>query len=96
MDRDKLYTVPDLKDRGWSASAIKLLLPVEPDDTRDNPRYARAGAPMKLWLKTRVHRVEMTKRFQSWKEGADVLGEDVELLDVSTIQLVIAGRLCFA
>jgi hypothetical protein len=71
MTRDKLYSVPDLKDRGWTATAIKQFLPSEPDDTRDNPRYAHAGAPMKFWHRTRVHRVEKTKRFQSWKEGTD-------------------------
>src|SRR5690348_10950004 len=71
MNRDKLYSVPDLKDRGWTAAAIKNFLPAAPDDTRDNPRYARAGAPMKLWLKSRVHRVEKTERFQSWKKGAE-------------------------
>lgn len=71
MDRDKFYSVPNLKDRGWTATAIKNFLPAEPDDTRDNPRYANAGAPMKLWFRTRVHRVEKAKRFLSWKEGAD-------------------------
>jgi hypothetical protein len=71
MARDKLYSVPELKDRGWTTTAIKKFLPAEPDDTRDNPHYARAGAPMKLWLKSRVHRVERTKKFRSWQDGAD-------------------------
>ena len=71
MNRGRLYSAPDLRDRGWTTTAIKQFLPAEPDDTRDNPRYAHAGAPMKLWAKSRVHRVEKTKRFLSWKEGAD-------------------------
>lgn len=70
MRRDKLYSVPDLTARGWTSTAIKKFLPAEPDDTRDNPYYANAGAPMKFWLKSRVHRVEKTKRFLAWKRGA--------------------------
>jgi len=70
MDRNKLYSVPNLKDRGWTATAIKKFLPEMPDDIRDNPHYSRAGAPMKFWLKARVHRAEKTKRFLAWTEGA--------------------------
>lgn len=64
-----LYSVPELKVRGWTDTAIKRFLPDEPDDTRDNPKYPNAGAPMKLWLRSRVHRVERTKGFLAWREG---------------------------
>lgn len=67
--REKCYSVPDLKARGWTATAIRKFLPEEPDDTRENPHYSTAGAAMKLWLRTRVHRVEKTKLFLAWKEG---------------------------
>jgi len=70
MSRDQLYSVADLKGRGWTETAIKKFLPVEPDDTRPNPHYANAGAPMRFWLKRRVHRAEKTKTFHSWKNGA--------------------------
>ncbi len=33
---------------------------------------------MKLWGKSRVHRVEKTKRFLSWKEGADARKQAAE------------------
>jgi hypothetical protein len=68
IPRDKLYSVPDLKDRGWTATAIKKFLPVQPDDTRDNPHYSRAGAAMKFWWRTRVHRAEKTKKFLAWRQ----------------------------
>jgi len=65
-DREKLYSVSDLKERGWTETAIKRFLPA-PDDTRPNPHYSRAGAPMKFWLKSRIHRIEKTKRFLAWQ-----------------------------
>jgi hypothetical protein len=65
----RLYSVPELKARGWTDTAIKRFLPGEPDGTRDNPRYPNAGAAMKLWMRSRVHRVERTKGFLAWREG---------------------------
>ena len=64
-----LYSVPELKARGWTDTAIKRFLPDKPDDTRANPKYPKAGAPMKFWLQSRVHRVERTKVFLAWREG---------------------------
>ena len=69
IPRKQLYSVPDLKGRGWTDTAIKKFLSSEPDDMRDNPRYSHAGAAMKMWLKIRVLRVEKTKRFVAWKQG---------------------------
>lgn len=62
LDRKLLFSVPDLKVRGWTPTAIAKFLP-EPDDTSPNPYYSRAGAPMKFWLKKRIYRVEKTKGF---------------------------------
>ena len=69
-DRKRLFGLSELKERGWTDTAIKKFLPA-PDDTRPNPRYSRAGAPMKFWTKTRISRVEKTKRFLAWKEGTE-------------------------
>ena len=71
----KLYGVPQLKERGWTDTAIRRFLPDEPDERRDNPHYRRAGAPMKFWLQARVHRVEKTKRFLQWREGVSARKE---------------------
>lgn len=71
IERRRLYSVSELIDRGWTRSAIEKFLPAVPDDLRDNPHYARAGSPMKFWLKGRVYRVEKTKRFLSWKSGTE-------------------------
>lgn len=66
LDRKLLFSVPDLKVRGWTPTAIAKFLP-EPDDTSPNPYYSRAGAPMKFWLKKRIYRVEKTKGFLAWR-----------------------------
>lgn len=71
IQRDKLYSVADLLERGWTRTAIELFLPSVPDDTRPNPRFSKAGAPMKFWLIARVNRAEKTKRFLEWKAGAE-------------------------
>jgi hypothetical protein len=69
-NRTLLFSIPELKTRGWTDTAIKRFLP-EPDDTRPNPRYSQAGAPMQFWLKSRVYRVEKTKRFLAWRAGSE-------------------------
>ena len=66
-----MYSVPDLKARGWTATAIKNFLPRIPDDSCPNPKYSNAGAPMKFWFKARVHRREKTKRFLAWAAGTE-------------------------
>ena len=70
MDRKLLFSISELKERGWTTTAITKYLP-EPDDTRPNPHYSQAGAPMKFWLKSRVYRVEKTKRFLAWRAGTE-------------------------
>jgi hypothetical protein len=69
--RDKSYGITELKERGWTTTAIKRFLPAEPDYSVPNPHYKNAGEPMKFWLKARVHRVENTKRFLAWKSGTE-------------------------
>ncbi len=59
---DNLLTVPQLKERGWTKTLIEKFLPKH-DELRDNPRYRNAGAPMKLYKKKKVERVEKTKKF---------------------------------
>lgn len=71
MIAQEYFSVPDLKKRGWTDTAIKKFLPNAPDDTRPNPHYRQAGAPMKFWLKNRVTRVKKTKTFLTWREGLD-------------------------
>ena len=60
-DRARLYSRPDLQERGWTKTMMNRHLP-DPDDHRDNPYYKCAGA-MPLWLRSRVHRIEKNKGF---------------------------------
>lgn len=66
IPREKLLGVPELRTRGWTATAIEKFLGT-PDDTRLNPYY-RSGPPMKFFLNSRVKRVEQSKRWLEWKE----------------------------
>lgn len=67
-DRKSLYSLPELKRRGWTDAAIRKFLP-EPDDTRPNPVYSSAGAPMRFYLISRVEAIEQTPEWQAWKAG---------------------------
>jgi len=62
--RDELYSVPDLKERGWSPTMIKRFLPVH-DDTRDNPF---GPSQMRLYLKSRVGETERSTEWKAAKE----------------------------
>lgn len=62
------FTQSDLKDRGWTLSAITKFLG-DPDKIKPNPMY-RSAAPMKLWDKTRVEAVERSAEFMDWKVGS--------------------------
>ena len=63
IDRKLLFSVPELRGRGWTDLAIKKFLP-EPDDTRPNPRYRWAGAPMKFYPISRVAAIEQSASWQ--------------------------------
>jgi hypothetical protein len=69
LKRDRLFSIPELKERGWTDTAIKRFLPT-PDDTRVDPHH-KSAPPMKPYLTTRVKRTESTNRFQEWRSGAD-------------------------
>lgn len=55
-----------LVERGWTDALVTKFLP-EPDQTKSNPRY-RSAAPMKLYLKERVEKIEATEQFKEAKE----------------------------
>ena len=63
-ERSKLFSVPNLKDRGWTAAAVKRFLP-EPDDTRPNP-FHKTGPEMGFYLISRVKQIERTKAWCNW------------------------------
>jgi hypothetical protein len=69
--RAELYSVPELKDRGWTDAAIRRFLPSEPDATRRNPMYRRAGAPMRMWLASLVEQAEETESFRTWLKQSE-------------------------
>jgi hypothetical protein len=54
--RDLLYSVANLKERGWTKACINKFLGT-PDDFRDNPNYQKA-APMHFYLRSRVKEAE--------------------------------------
>lgn len=64
MTRDELFSVPELKEKGWTPTAIKNFLPAH-DDERENPIY-KCASPMKFYSIARVKRVERSKKFAAW------------------------------
>lgn len=54
--------------RGWTKTAIEKFLD-PPDKTSPNPHY-RSGAPMKLYLLTRVKRKEKIKAYLAWLQDS--------------------------
>ena len=59
------YSAYDLKERGWTETAIKKFLK-EPDNFLRNPRYS-TSAQKRQWEKLKVHRAEENPEFQEWK-----------------------------
>jgi hypothetical protein len=59
------YSVPTLKERGWTEALIKKFLG-EPDVLKTNPRY-KSAAPMRLY---NTDRVEECEQSQDWQEAA--------------------------
>lgn len=57
-----------LKERGWTASLIKSFLG-QPDHTKVNPFY-RSAPPQKLYLVSRVEKLEGSREFQEKRESA--------------------------
>ena len=67
--RQDLFSVPDLKERGWTATAIKIFLPVH-DDERENQIY-KCASPMKFYLKARAKKIERSKKFVAWLAASE-------------------------
>lgn len=63
--RERFYTPTRIKsDLDWTDKLIKQYLG-EPDEFAPNPRYTKAGAPMRLYRTTRIAAVEATPEFQA-------------------------------
>lgn len=67
-DRRELFSVPDLKKRGWTNGLINRFLP-EPDDERVN-YYNRSGSTMELYLISRVETAERKTDFIATQKKA--------------------------
>jgi hypothetical protein len=65
-DESVLFTVRQLKQRGWTETQIKKFLG-PPDASRPNPYYTSA-APMRLYAATRVEAMEAC---EDWRLAAD-------------------------
>ncbi len=68
--RADLYSMPELRARDWTTTMVAKLLGAH-DDTRDNPRFRFAGAPMKLYLRERVHAAECSPVFVALRDAAE-------------------------
>jgi len=58
-DKPEMLCESQVMERGWSKTMVKTFLK-ESDETKQNPNYRKA-APMKLYLLSRVKKVERTK-----------------------------------
>lgn len=65
---DEMICLSKLRERGWSPSMIKNILG-EPDKLSKNPHY-RSGAPVRLYLVSRIEQQESTEGFSLIKEKA--------------------------
>jgi hypothetical protein len=66
IERSKLLSVPELRARGWTLSAIAQFLATH-DDERSNPVH-KDGAPMKFYRRVRVEMIEQTKEFRAYRD----------------------------
>lgn len=69
-ETDRLLSVPQLRERGWTPALIKRFLG-NPDGTRPNPYY-RSAAPMQLYDAARVGQIETAVAFLEAKQKAAV------------------------
>ncbi len=65
IERSKLLSVPELRARGWTLSAIAKFLPTH-DDERSNPVH-KTGAPMRFYRRVRVELIEQSREFRQWR-----------------------------
>jgi hypothetical protein len=63
---EKMITKASLEERGWTEKLINIFLPV-PDFEKPNPMCRNAGAPMKLFILTKVEALEETEEFKKEK-----------------------------
>jgi len=63
---EKYFPKSSLKDRGWTEAGIKRFLGA-PDKTKANPMYRSAGAPMQLFLRSRVEEIESSAAWIDWE-----------------------------
>ena len=61
--RDDYWSLAALKERGWTESLVRKLLG-DPDEKACNPHYICA-APQRLYLRTRVKKVEASSIFET-------------------------------
>jgi hypothetical protein len=66
---NRFFSVPELKARGWTTTAIQRFLG-EHDEQRPNPQYPGA-APMRLYFTERVLETEASSDFRAWYEAYD-------------------------
>lgn len=69
--KETLLTASGVKERGWTDALIRDFLS-EPDETRPNPRYRVAGAPVRLYRLSRVEEAEAVEEFKARLEKARV------------------------
>lgn len=63
-DTEYLNTSAVKRRPHWTDTAIKKFMPV-PDDHAPNPYYA-GGAPMNLYLRSRIEQIEKSPEFETW------------------------------
>lgn len=68
MEKVERVTLSTLKQRGWTAGAVKQFLG-EPDALAPNPNY-RTGPKMRLYDLLRVEAAESGEPWQTWREAA--------------------------
>lgn len=67
-DTQQMWSLKDLKERGWTDTLVKQFLK-EPDATKPNPFYRKA-APMQLYSPSRVLEAEGQEEWQQAKARA--------------------------
>jgi hypothetical protein len=71
IKREKMFCASELKERGWTQTAINNFAPGVPDDTLENSLH-KSGPPRRLWLKSRIYRIEKGEQFLAWKKRSSV------------------------
>lgn len=64
ITRNDCFSVPELKDRGWTVAGINRFLG-DHDIERPNPHSKKSG-PMRFYERSRVLETEQGEEWQSW------------------------------